>query len=174
MTRKLSFASVLTALTIVCLYGSTILPTGKIALLALTSLCVLVTQAECGTRFSLIQYVASALIGLLLVPTKFQIVLFIVFIGYYPIVKSHIEKLNNLWLEWVVKIFYFNAMLICLYFIVKYFLLQYVSFGPIFDYVLSHLVIVVAILELVFIFYDYLLSLMASYYINIVRKKIKF
>ncbi len=173
MIRKLSFASVLTALTIVCLYGSTLLPTGKIALLALTSLCVLVTQAECGTRYSLIQYVASALIGLLLVPTKFQIILFIVFIGYYPIVKSYIERLNKLWLEWVVKIFYFNAMLIVLYFIVKYFLLRYVSFGPIFDYVLSHLVIVVAILELVFIFYDYLLSLMASYYNNVIKKKMQ-
>lgn len=173
MTRKLSFASVLTALTIVCLYGSTILPTGKIALLALTSLCVLVTQAECGTRYALIQYAASALIGLLLVPTKFQSILFIAFIGYYPIVKSHIERLDKLWLEWIVKIFYFNAMLICLYFIVKYFLLRYVSFGPIFDYVLSHLVIVVAILELVFVFYDYLLSLMASYYNNVIKKKMQ-
>ena len=174
MTRKLSFASVLTALTIVCLYGSTILPTGRIALLALTSLCVLVTQAECGTKFSLIQYTASAFIGLLLVPTKFQILIFILFIGYYPIVKSHIERLNSLLFEWIVKILYFNAMLIVLYFAVKYFLLQYVSFGPIFDYVFSHLVIFVLILEVVFVLYDYLLSLMASYYVNVVKKKIKF
>ena len=104
MTKKMAFSSIMTALTIVCLYGSVVLPTGKIALLALTSLCVLVTHAECGTKFSLIQFVAASLIGLLLIPFKFQMILFIAFLGYYPIVKSYIEQLRNPLMEWLVKI----------------------------------------------------------------------
>ena len=111
MSRKISFASILTALTVVCLYGSVILPTGKIALLAITSLCVLVTQAECGTRYSLIQYFASAIIGALLVPFKLQIILFIALVGYYPIVKIYIERIDKLWLEWIVKLFFFTSSL---------------------------------------------------------------
>lgn len=174
MTRKLSFASILTALTIVCIYSSTILPTGRIALLALSSLCVLVTRIECGTRFALIQYISSSLIGLLLIPSKFQIILFVVLIGYYPIIKSHIEHIDNLLLEWIVKILYFNAMLILIYFGMKYFLLSYVSFGPIFEYIWSHLVLVVLVAEIAFVIYDYLLSLMATYYINVVKKRLNY
>ncbi len=88
MTRKLAFSSIMTALAIVCLFGSVVLPTGKIALLAVTSMCVMVTVAECGTHYALICYAATALIGFLLVPFKAQILLFTAFIGYYPIIKS--------------------------------------------------------------------------------------
>lgn len=173
MTRKLAFSSIMTALTVVCLYGSVVLPTGKIALLAITSFCVLITQAECGTKFALIQFVSSALIGSLLVPFKSQIVLFIAFIGYYPIVKNYIEHLNKLFLEWVVKILFFNAILILAYYVLKYFLLAYINFGPIFNYVFSHLFIVIIIAEVVFVLYDYMLSLLASYYINVIQKRLR-
>lgn len=173
MTRKMAFSSIMTALTVVCLYGSVVLPTGKIALLAMTSLCVLVTQAECGTKFALIQFLASALIGSLLVPFKSQIVIFILFIGYYPIIKSHMERIGKRWLEWLVKILFFNAVLIVAYFTLKYFLLAYINFGTIFNIVLSHLIFVVIIAEIVFVLYDYMLSMLASYYINVVQKRLR-
>ena len=172
MTKKMAFASIMTALTVVCLYGSVVLPTGKIALLALTSLCVLVTHAECGTKFSLIQFVAAALIGLLLIPFKFQMILFLAFLGYYPIVKSYIEQLRNPSIEWLVKILFFNAVLIVAYFVLKYILLAYISFGTIFNLIFSHLVIVIVVAEFAFILYDYILSMLASYYMNVVQKRL--
>ncbi len=174
MSRKISYASILTALTVVCLYGSVFLPTGKIALLAITSLCVLVTQAECGTRYALIQYFASAIIGALLVPFKLQIILFIVLVGYYPIVKSYIERIDKLWLEWIVKIFFFTSLLILAYFFIKYFLLGYIEFGTIFNFIFSNLAIVFVLAELIFVIYDYLLSFMASYYVNVIKNRIKY
>lgn len=173
MTRKIAFGSIMTALTIVSLYGSVFLPTGKIALLAITSLCILITHIECGTKFSLIQFLASALIGILFIPFKLQMILFITFLGYYPIIKSYIEQINKRWLEWLVKIFFFNAILIVAYMVIKYILLSYIRFGTIFELVFSHLMTVVLILEIAFILYDYMLSLLASYYINVIHKRIQ-
>ena len=173
MIKKLAFASIMTALTVVSLYGSVVFPMGRIALLALTSLCVLVTHAECGTKYSLIQFLAAGLIGFLLIPFKFQMVLFIAFLGYYPIVKSYIEQLHNHFLEWLVKILFFNAILIVAYFVLNYALLAYINFGIIFEYVLSHLFIVIIVSEIVFILYDYMLSMLASYYMNVVQKRMR-
>lgn len=173
MTRKLAFSSIMTALTVVCLYGSVVLPTGRIALLAVTSLCVLITVAQFGTRYALIQYVATTLIGSLLVPFKAQVILFAAFLGYYPIIKSYIEHLSSIFLEWLVKILFFSAVLIVTYFLLKYVLLPYISFGAIFDYVFSHLIIVAVIAEIVFILYDYILSMLASYYVNVIQKRLK-
>lgn len=173
MTRKLAFSSIMTALTVICLCGSVFFPTGKLALFAITSFCVLVTQAECGTKYALIQFLASGLIGSLLVPFKSQIVIFILFIGYYPIVKSYIEHIGKLWTEWLVKIMFFNAVLIAAYFALKYFLLAYINFGTIFNIIFSHLLAVVTVSEIVFVLYDCILSMFASYYINVVQKRLK-
>ncbi len=174
MARKLAFSSVMTALTVVSLYGSVALPTGRIALLAIASLCVLITHAECGTKYSFIQYITTALISALIIPYKSQVILFIAFIGYYPIVKSYIERIESVWLEWVVKILFFNALFILAYFVINSFLLNYIHFGSIFMYALAHLFWVFIIFEILFVIYDYLLSLFVSYYINVLQKRIKF
>lgn len=173
MTHKLAFSSVMTALTVVCLYGSVVFPTGKITLLAMTSLCVLVTQTECGTKFSFMQFVASGLIGSLLVPFKSQIIIYIAFIGYYPIVKSYVERLCKPWMERLVKFLFFNAILIALYFTFKYFLLAYINFGTIFNIVFSHLFLAVVVAEFIFALYDYMLSMLAAYYVNVVKRMLR-
>ena len=172
MARKLSFASVMTALTVVCLYGSVMIPTGKITLLALTSLCILATVIQTGTKYAWLQFFAASIIGFLLVPFKAQILLFTLFIGYYPIAKKYIEQIRSLWIEWIVKILFFLAILILAYFLLTTFLLSFINFGPILDLALSHLALVFLIALLVFIMYDYFLSLLASYYIENIKKRL--
>ncbi len=173
MTKKLAFSSVMTALIVVCLYASAVAPTAKLAFLAVTSLCILITVAQCGTRYALVAYIAASLAGLLLIPSKAQVLLFLLFLGYYPIIKRYIERLDNLFFEWIVKILFFSAVLIVAYFLIKYLLLSYVSLGALFDYVLSHLVITTVVAEIAFIIYDYFLSLLVSYYVNIIQKRFK-
>ena len=108
MNKKFSVAAIMTALALVCLFGSAYIPTGKIALLAMTSMCTLVTTQHCGVRYAWLQYAATALLALLLIPAKGQVFLFIGLTGYYPIVKLHIERINKMYIEWIVKIFFFN------------------------------------------------------------------
>lgn len=173
MTRKFTVASIMSALAVVCLFGSAYLPTGRIALLAITSMCVLVTVAECGVKFAWLQYTATSLLALLLIPFKFQVLLFVTLLGYYPVLKLHIESIKNLWLEWVVKILFFNTLLIMMYLAFKFFLLQYVTFGAVFDIVVSNIWLVILISEIVFVVYDYLLSFFAHYYNEIISKRLK-
>ena len=172
MVKKLSFASIMTALTVICLYGSVTLPTGRIALLAITSLCVLVTVIQSGTKYAWLQYIAASVIGFLLVPFKAQILLFVLFIGYYPIAKKYIEQIKNLWIEWIVKILFFLTILILAYFLLTMVLLPFINFGPILDVVLSHLALVFFVALAIFIVYDYFLSLLASYYAENIKKRL--
>jgi len=173
MTKKFTLASIMTALTLVCLFGSAYIPTGKIALLALTSMCMLVTVSECGVRYAWIQYAATSLLALLLIPAKGQVMLFIGLIGYYPILKLHIESIGKVWIEWFVKIMYFNALLIVVFFLLKYVILNYINLSTIMDFVLANLAIVVTISEIVFIIYDYLLGFFARYYRLVISKRIR-
>lgn len=173
MTKKFSVASIMTTLTLVCLFGSAYIPTGKIALMALTSMCMLVTASWCGVRYAWIQFVATSILALLLIPAKGQVFLFIVILGYYPILKLHIESLNNLKVEWLIKMIYFNAILIVAYFVLRYIILSYISLGAIMDFILANTIIVVVVSEVVFVMYDYFLSFFARYYNQVIKKRIK-
>ena len=172
MTKKLAFASVLTALSAICLCASILLPTGRAAFLMLSSFCILVTTAECGTRYSVLSFAATTLIGFLFMPLKVQLVLFAAFLGYYPIVKRYIERLENLKLEWLVKVLFFSAVLVAAYFIVRYALMPNIDMGVVMNYVFSHLPLIVIGAEVLFVVYDILLSLLASYYGNVIKTKI--
>lgn len=171
MTRKLAFASILTALAALCLCGSILLPTGRIALLFMSSFCILVATIECNTRFSLLAYIATALIGFLFLPFKLQLFLYAGILGYYPIVKRYIERINNRKLEWLVKVLFFNAILIIAYFIIRYVFMPRIDFGVLMDYVFAHLPVIVIAAEIIFVVYDYLLSMLASYYTNVIQKQ---
>ena len=173
MTRKLSIASVLASLMAVTLAASVLAPTGRIAFLMIASLCVLICVIECGTHFALMAYAAAALICAVFVPFKVQTLTFIAFLGYYPIVKRYIENLHNLGLEWMAKILFFSAVLVIVYLIFRYALLPKIDFGVVFQFVFDHIPAVVLALEAVFILYDYLLNLFASYYGNVLQKKWK-
>lgn len=173
MTKKFTIASIMTALALVCLFGSAYLPTGRIALLAITSMCILVTVSQCGARYGWLQYTATSILAILLIPFKFQVLLFIALLGYYPMVKLYIEKIDKLWLEWIVKILFFSALLIITYFVVTYILAQRISFGAIFDVIMTHLLLVVVISEVVFIIYDYLLSFFAKFYNENIKDRIR-
>ncbi len=173
MSKKISIASIMTALTLVCLFGSAYIPTGKIALMALTSMCTLATVASCGVRYGWLQFFATSLLALLLIPAKGQVFLYIAILGYYPILKLHIESLNNLKVEWLIKITYFNALLIAIYFTVRYVILSYISLGAIVDFVLANTILVVLVSEVVFVFYDYFLSFFAKYYNQVIKNRIE-
>ncbi len=173
MSKKISTAAIMTALTLVCLFGSAYIPTGRIALMALSSMCVLVTVCECSVHFAWLQFAATSVLALLLIPAKGQVFLYIAILGYYPILKLHIENLDNLKVEWIIKMIYFNALLIVSYFILRYIILRYISLGAIIDFVLANTVIVVIVSEAVFVMYDYLLSFFAKYYNDVIKKRIR-
>jgi len=173
MTKKLTTSAIMSALTLVFLFGSVYLPTGRIALLALTSMCVLVTVVQCGIRYGWFQYAATALLALLLIPFKFQVFMYIAILGYYPMLKLHIENIKRLVFEWIVKIAFFFTLLIVMYFLINSVLLKYLSLGPIFDIVLANMAIVVIVALIVFVLYDYLLSFFARYFVNVISKRIR-
>ena len=56
-------------------------------------------------------WAASALLGLFLLPDKGVALLYLIFLGLYPVVKNNIEGLRRLPLEWLCKLACFNAAL---------------------------------------------------------------
>lgn len=62
---------------------------------------------------------ASALLGLFLLPDKGVALLYLIFLGLYPVVKNNIEGLRRLPLEWLCKLACFNAALSLFWFALR-------------------------------------------------------
>ena len=123
MAKKMAFSAIMMALAVLCLFGASTLPSAKISVLALTSVFGTVCVAEYGAKYGMIHYVGVSLLSLLLIPKKMMVIIYLLFIGYYPIVKMYVERLNKRWLEWILKLLIFNLFLVLAFFVFRTFFL---------------------------------------------------
>lgn len=102
-TKRLARLAILTALGVVLLLLGSVLPAGRLALVALSSLPVCVALMMYGLRWSLGVFALTAALGALLFPGAAAI-MYVAFFGYYPIAKSFFERIRSQIAGWACKL----------------------------------------------------------------------
>ena len=165
-TRSVTLSAALIALTIVFLYLAVILPSGRMAFVAVSSLFVIAGVIELGLGPAVLVFISSSILGALILPDKTAIIVYALFFGYYPIIKSLAEKQRSKVLQWVIKLAVFNAA-----FTVVWFLFKTILFDS--KYLETRLVLVYPAINLVFIIFDIGLTRLISYYIVRIAKVLR-
>ena len=101
-------AGVSTALAVILLYLASIVPSGRLALMCAASIGVIFLRMRCGMKTALLCYVASAVLSLVLLPEKGVSLVYILFLGYYPLIKLSTERLGNRIARWLIRLAVFN------------------------------------------------------------------
>ena len=101
-TKRLARLAILTALGTVLLILGSVLPAGRLALVAVSSLGVCVALMMYGIKWSLVVFLLTTALGTLLFPGA-SVIMYAAFFGYYPIAKSLFERLHKLWQVWACK-----------------------------------------------------------------------
>lgn len=170
-TKKIVFCGLMAAVATVIML-SAYFPYLTYATPAIASLAVMVILIELGVKWSFMTYFASILPVFLLCENEAKL-MYIVLFGVYPIIKVLIEKINNRVLEWVIKLVFFNAIIIALYYIFSNFIagfkIEEITF------VGSYTIAVLLILgNVVFVCYDICIERVATLYMlrlhNVVKK----
>ncbi len=169
MTKRITFSAICLALTVIFLYAASAFSTGRIAALGLASLLCCICVSQFGVRYGIALYVGASMLALLLLPSKMFALIYVLFAGYYPIIKFFVEKLRKLWAEWILKILFFNLVAFLLYLIVRLFFAPVLESAPVL-LVLQYLGPAILILQVVFIIYDWMLSYMIGYYNQFIRR----
>jgi len=118
-TRAMTLSALFAALSVVLLYIASIWPTGQAGLVAVAALFVAAAVIENGVGSGISVFVVSSVLGMLVVPNRAAPILYIVFFGYYPVLKSLIEHIKSTVLQWVFKLLVFNAALSVVWFLLK-------------------------------------------------------
>ena len=169
MVKRVTFSAIGMALTVIFLYAASILSTGRLAVLALSSLLCGVCICQYDIRYGMAVYIGSSLLSLLLIPNRMFTMVYVLFIGYYPLIKLLIERLKKLWLEWLLKVLFFNLILVLLYWVFKIFFMPGLD-SAVVSLVFKYIGWVVVGLEVVFVLYDLAFSYMIGYFNQFVRR----
>ncbi|MCF0149162.1 MAG: hypothetical protein HUJ77_12295 [Clostridium sp.] len=161
--KEITLSGILTGLTIVILYLNLLLPISTISILTLASLLVPIALIRGSMKSAILVYVASSIIGLFILPLNI-IILYILFFGIYGIIKFYIEKINKLPLEIFIKLIFFNIILVLSFFVFKAFIPVEITKLPIGIFVI--------LAEIVFLVYDYALTLLISFYLQRIHTKL--
>ena len=108
-SSKTAVGGVITALSIVLMFLTSVIPTLTYALPAAAGFLITLIVIEIDKKWALGVYVAVSLLSVLLIADKEAAVMYIMFFGYYPIVKAIFEKHFHSMLLWVLKFAVFNV-----------------------------------------------------------------
>lgn len=157
-SKKIAYGGFFTAITIILLYLSYILPTSKLTILTLVSAVIPLSILTTGVKNTFIVFLSSFAVSFFLGLREMSL-LYLLFFGVYGIVKYYIEKLYKIPLEIFLKLIFFNISLGLILFIIKSTLINISN-----TYLPLYAVIILA--QFIFLIYDYCLTLIIFYIKN--------
>lgn len=164
---RAALVGVLAALSLAVLYLSAFLPTGRIGAVAVAGILPAGAVVSAGLGAGFLCYGATGLLGLILLPVKGNAVLYLLFFGLYPMVKSLIERLRRLPLELVLKLLFFNLVLSLFWFSLR------VIFLPFLPKALDGSWSVYGVGNLAFLIYDFGFTKLIAFYCQRIDKAVR-
>lgn len=169
---KVALGGIVSAVCLMAMFTSGFLPMLDYAIPTFTGFMMVIMIVEVDRNWAIATYCAVSLLCPLITPNFQASLLFIIFMGYYPILKFYLDKKKNRVLAWIIKLLLFNTAIIIFFMVFQYLftsrdMLEGMEmFGKYAVYALW------AMANLFFLIYDYALTQMINLYINWFRKKI--
>lgn len=177
-SRKVAFGGVVSALSLLCMFLSGVFPFAEYTCPAAAGIVLVALVIDFGKKVAFAAYGAVALLSLIITPNKEAALLFILFLGYYPIVKGILEQTKSRVIEWVLKIILFNAMIVAAYWIlINLFemteIFEQLTFGGVQLAMEATLAVLLVLGNVTFVLYDVALSRLIMVYCQVLRPKLK-
>ena len=161
---KIALGGLLTALGVVLMFLTGLIPIGTYALPAIAGVLLIVAVIEIGAKWAWMIYAAVAVLSLLFAADKEAALLFVLFFGYYPVLKSFLERISNKVLSWISKFAVFNVAAVACFFLAVNFLQLPEDSFTVFGIYLPWVFLILG--NAVFLIYDIALSGLVATYVE--------
>jgi len=154
------------------MWTGSFIPSMDYALPAMAGMLTLLLVLELKPVWALGVYAAAAALSLLLLPVKGAALLYAMFFGYFPVLKTLLERRLPKWLAWICKFAVFNAAVVSAYVLAtKVFNIDLDDFGETFGRYAK--AVMLAVGNVTFFVYDHMvLSVFGSLYRKRWRRKL--
>ncbi len=111
MSSRVALGGIVAGLCIVIMFLSGIIPALYIVAPMFAGLLMIILAEEVSTGWAWLTYIAVSLLSLFVMFDKESALMFVLFYGYYPILRRKIERISSKAGKWAVKYAVFNAFL---------------------------------------------------------------
>ena len=139
---------------------------------AFAGFLMVIMIVETGAKWAVVTYVTVSVLCFLMTPNYEASLLFILFMGYYPILKFYLDGLKNKAMSWVLKYLVFNFAIIVFYLLFQYLITSVDLLEGMEGFGKYALIILWVGANIFFYIYDILLGQLINLYANWFRKKI--
>lgn len=168
MSDRVALGGIVAALCITIMFLSGIFPALYIAAPMAAGLLMIILVEEVSVGWAWLTYAAVSLLSLIVTFDKEAALMFILFFGYYPILRMKIEKLKPAALRGIVKFVMFN-----IFQLLDFWFTVYVLGLPTFEDTAPYMyVILIVAANILFVMYDRILSRMKWFYHKIFVRKV--
>lgn len=165
-TRKLTTCAMLAALGVVLLYLGSMVELVDISMAVVASLLCVFAVIEYGGSAPWLVFAVTGILSLILLPQKTPAVMYVLFFGYYPILKEKLEKRPK-GISWALKELIFNVALALMLVLSRFMLV-----APGTNLLLFYVAFVL-LAEIVFPIYDVALTRLISLYLYRLRRRFR-
>ena len=165
-TKKITLCALLSALGVVILYIGGLIEVLDISMAVIASFTCVVAVIELGGSAPWFVWGATSVLSLIIIPQKLSALMYLVFFGFYPIIKEKLERIKNIPLLWLIKVVIFNAAIFAVTAISKWFFMIEES-------IFVFEIIFFALANLTLILYDIAMTRVISFYIIRLRKRLR-
>lgn len=167
---RVAFCGLITALTLVLMLMTTLIPVGTYALPCIAGILLTAVVIEFGWKWAVAAYAAVSILSLFLAGDKEAVAYFIAFFGFYPIAKSGIERIKSVALQYVIKYALFTICVIAAFLVTTLVLMIPTEEFKLFGIYVPWVFLIIG--EIMFFFYDKCVTILITRYIISVRSKL--
>lgn len=169
ISYRVALGGIVAALCLITMLMAGVFPVLYIAAPMVAGVLLVILVEEVSTGWALLTYAATSVLSMFVVPDKEATLMFLLFFGYYPLLRPAIRKLPNKLLQFLAKLALFQLFLVA-----DYLLTVYVLGMPTFDeFAVWVLPLLDAAATVVFLLYDSLLDGLTMFYRRVVRKRLR-
>lgn len=168
-SKIIAYSGVATALSVVMLFLGSLIWVLAYTMPLIASLIMIILLDSISQKSAILTFISTSVISFILLSDKECLLLYVLFFGYYPLIRDKINDIKPKFLSVLLKYLTFNASMILTQILCVY------VFGIPFDYMLGKwgIVIFIICLNLVFAVYDKLYDLLLKLYRIKLKKKVE-
>lgn len=168
-SKVIAYSGIASALSVVMLFLGSIIWVLGYTMPLVASLIMIVLLDSVSKRSALLTFVSTSVISFILLNDKECVLLYVLFFGYYPLIRDKINDIKPKFLSYLLKFVTFNVAMVLVQILCVY------VFGIPFDDMLGKWGIVVFIicLNLVFVVFDKLYTVLLKLYRIKLKKKVE-
>ncbi|MGN0476962.1 MAG: hypothetical protein ACI4HM_06445 [Ruminococcus sp.] len=168
MAVKVAVGGVFSAMALVLMMLTGVFPFGTYAFPVIAGVMLIVIYLEFGFRWSMLVYGVISIMSVLFVSDKEAALFFLLLFGYYPVVKSFIERLKSKILQYIIKLAIFNAAAVSVYFLMLFVFSMPADSFELFGVNIPLVFLIVG--NFVFLIYDLAINVVVAQYLQKYRK----